>query len=144
MRCCCGTLNHAWPGSQIEEHFCSRILEIISQKIETKQSSSDIYREISLLVSKSDNQHIVSFNPSPKDRAVLKIVSWRILKLITDEQMSMFSEKTRLAIEAENHRLTRTHPADVIQDMMEETAESYLMSELCLELWGFDEQSALR
>lgn len=87
---------------QIQEVFCSRFLELIKAKIEDKQSPpSELYREVVLLASKSDREHMVSFNPSPRDGAIMNVVSWRMQKIITDEQMSLFSEKTRLAVEEE-------------------------------------------
>lgn len=75
---------------------CDRILEKAANLIEEKQGGShDTYLALYRLLQKEDKEIALMFDDFRKNTALLILMSWRTRGLLTDEDLSEFSEETR-------------------------------------------------
>jgi hypothetical protein len=82
------------------ERYCRQILEeVMSANRGTEGTWHDRYLEVYKLIHQRDKQMANAFNDFRRSTAVMQLGIMRRMKLLTDEELSMFSEQTRVRVE---------------------------------------------
>jgi hypothetical protein len=83
------------------ERYCSHILdEVAAASQEAGGTAHDRYLKAYQLIRERDKQLANAFNDFRRSTAVMQLGLMRRMKLLTDEELSMFSGQTRASIEA--------------------------------------------
>ena len=87
--------------TKAEERYCERILEevkvIVSRS--TDESAYARYVKVNKLIRDRDSQMAKAFGDYRRSTAVMQLGIMRRMKLLTDDEVSVFSEQTRTRIE---------------------------------------------
>src|SRR3974377_362671 len=87
--------------TKAEERYCERILEelaaIANRGVEG--SALDRYLKVYKLIKERDKQMASAFGDYRRSTAVMQLGNMRRMKLLTDEELGLFSEQTRTLIE---------------------------------------------
>ena len=87
--------------TKAEERYCKRILEevaaILSQG--TEGTAHDRYSKVYKLIQERDKQMANAFDDFRRSTAIMQLGIMRRMKLLTDEEVGLFSEQTRTRIE---------------------------------------------
>src|SRR5215469_2728846 len=87
--------------SKLLERYCCRVLEEVGNASRgTAGSAHDRYLKIYRLVEQRDTQMANAFNDFRRSTAVMQLGIMRRMKLLTDEDLSLFSEQTRTRVES--------------------------------------------
>ena len=86
--------------AKLLERYCSRILEEVAAATQTKGTAHDRYLNIYKLIKERDKQLARTFDDFRRSTAVMQLGIMRRMNLLTDEELSLFSEQTRTQIEA--------------------------------------------
>lgn len=82
------------------ERFCSRVLDELSAASQADGSSAhDRYLKVYRLIEDRGEQMATAFDDFRRSTAVMQLGIMRRMKLLTDEELSLFSEQTRRQIE---------------------------------------------
>lgn len=82
------------------ERYCCGVLEEVTAAIQKPGvSAHDRYLKVYKLIQDRDEQIANTFNDFRRSTAVLQLAIMRRRKLLTDEELSLFSEQTRTRIE---------------------------------------------
>jgi hypothetical protein len=82
------------------ERYCSRILEEMATLSRGAEGTAhDRYLKVYKLMQKRDKQIAHAFNDFRRSTAVMQLAIMRRMKLLTDADLTMFSEPTRARIE---------------------------------------------
>lgn len=85
---------------ELLERYCTRILEEVAAASQHAGSSAhERYLKVYKLVKERDKQIANAFNDFRRSTAVMQLGIMRRMKLLTDEELGLFSEKTRTQIE---------------------------------------------
>jgi hypothetical protein len=83
------------------ERYCARILEEVSAASECAEGSAhDRYLMVYELIDERNQQMATAFDDFRRSTAVMQLGIMRRMKLLTDEDLSTFSEQTRTRIES--------------------------------------------
>ena len=86
--------------AKLLERYCSRILEEVASLSQgTGGSAHDRYLKIYKLIEDRDKQMANAFNDFRRSTAVMQLGIMRRMRLVTDEELSLFSEQTRARVE---------------------------------------------
>jgi hypothetical protein len=87
--------------SEAEERYCERILEEVAAiaSRSTEASAHARYMEIYKVIRDRHKQMANVFGDYRRSTAVLQLGLMRRMKLLTDEELGLFSERTRTRIE---------------------------------------------
>ena len=90
-----------WVLAKAEERFCQRILEEVAAIASAGAADSAHARYLRLykLVKERDDEMAGAFNDFRRSTAVLQLGIMRRMKLLTDEELGLYSELTRTQIE---------------------------------------------
>ncbi len=87
--------------AKLLERYCSRILEeVAAASRDTGGTAHDRYLKIYKLIKQRDKQLGNAFNDYRRSTAVMQLGIMRRMKLLTDEELSLFSDQTRSHVEA--------------------------------------------
>jgi hypothetical protein len=86
--------------SSILERYCGRILEEVATLSQGAGTPHDRYVKVYKLIQTHDKEIARAFNDFRRSTAVTQLGIMRRMKLLTDEELTMFSEQTRTHIEA--------------------------------------------
>ncbi len=82
------------------ERYCSRILEEVAAASQGAGGSAhDRYLKVYRLIEERDEQMANAFNDFRRSTAVMQLGIMRRMKLLADDDLSMFSEQTRSRVE---------------------------------------------
>ena len=82
------------------ERYCCRVLgEVAAASESTEDSAHARYLKIYQLIQKRDKQLANAFNDFRRSAAVMQLGIMRRMNLLTDQELSLFSEQTRTRIE---------------------------------------------
>lgn len=87
--------------AKLLERYCCQILEevaVASQRAEG--TAHERYLKVYKLIKERDKQLANAFNDFRRSTVVMQLVIMRRMKLLTDEDLSLFSEQTRSRVEA--------------------------------------------
>ena len=83
------------------ERFCSRILkEVTAASQSTEGTAHDRYLKIFELINQRNQEMAQAFDDFRRSTAVMQLGIMRRMKLLTDEELSLFSEQTRTHIQS--------------------------------------------
>ena len=87
--------------TKLEERFCRRILEevVAAASPGTAGSAHDRYLKVYKLIEERDEQMANAFDDFRRSTAVMQLGIMRRMNLLTDEELSIFSEPTRSRVE---------------------------------------------
>ena len=86
--------------SRLLEQFCASILQEIAAASRSVQGTAhDRYLKIYKLIEKRDEQIAHAFNDFRRSTAIMQLGILRRMKLLSDEDLNMFSEETRRFVE---------------------------------------------
>ena len=86
--------------TKLLERYCSRILEDVADAARGSEGSPhDRYLKVYKLVKERDKQMAQAFDDFRRSTAVMQLGIMRRMKLLTDNELSLFSEQTRTRIE---------------------------------------------
>ena len=87
--------------TKAEERYCRRILEEVAAIVngDGEGSAHDRYLKVFKLIKERDEQMANAFNDFRRSTAVMQLGIMRRMKLLTDEEVALFSEQTRTRIE---------------------------------------------
>lgn len=87
--------------AKLLERYCSRILdELAAVSQSTEGSAHERYVKIYRLIEKRDKQLENAFADFRRSTAGMQLGIMRRMKLLTDEELALFSEQTRTRVEA--------------------------------------------
>jgi len=82
-------------------HACGEILQQISKEIEFEGNERhNSYLKVWKILNSEDRKICEMFDDLKRSNAILKLVSWKQNGLLTEQEISKFSEQTRSVIEA--------------------------------------------
>src|SRR5436190_21704121 len=82
------------------ERYCRRILEEVAGATrDAGGSAHDRYLKVYKLIEERDKQMANAFDDFRRSTAVMQLGIMRRMKLLTDEDLTMFSEQTRARVE---------------------------------------------
>lgn len=82
------------------ERYCCRILREVAALSEgTQGSAHDRYLKVYKLIKERDRQMANAFDDYRRSTAVMQLAIMRRMKLLTDEELAVFSEQTRTRVE---------------------------------------------
>ncbi len=83
------------------EGYCRQILEEVAAASQGGQGSAhDRYLRVYRLIQERDKHLAKTFDDFRRSTAVMQLAIMRRMKLLTDEELSLFSEQTRTRVEA--------------------------------------------
>jgi hypothetical protein len=87
--------------TKAEERYCERILEEVAAIVSRSADGSAYgrYLKVYKLVKDRDKQMANAFGDFRRSTAVMQLGIMRRMKLLTDEELGLFSEQTRTRIE---------------------------------------------
>ncbi len=86
--------------TKLLERYCCRILEEVAAASRgTEGTAHDRYLKVYKLVKERDKQLAKAFDDFRRSTAVMQLVIMRRMKLLTDEELGLFSEQTRNHVE---------------------------------------------
>ncbi len=87
--------------SKLLERYCCRILEEVATVASrgTDSSAHERYLKVYKLVHERDKQLGRAFDDFRRSTAVMQLGIMRRMKLLTDEELGLFSEETRIRVE---------------------------------------------
>ena len=86
--------------AKLLERYCSRILEEVAAASRgTEGSAHDRYVKVYGLIEERDKQLASAFDDFRRSTAVMQLGIMRRMQLLTDEDLSLFSEQTRTRVE---------------------------------------------
>lgn len=86
--------------AKLLERYCCRILEeVAAASQDTKGTAHDRYLKVYKLIADRDEQMANAFDDFRRSTAVMQLGIMRRMKLLTDEQLGLFSEQTRVRVE---------------------------------------------
>ena len=87
--------------TKAEERYCRRILEEVAAIVSggAGGSAHDRYLKVYRLIEERDKQMANAFNDFRRSTAVMQLGIMRRMKLLTDEELGLFSEQTRTRVE---------------------------------------------
>jgi hypothetical protein len=86
--------------AKLLERYCSRILEEVAAASQSAEGNAhERYLKVYKLIKERDKQIANTFNDFRRSTAVMQLGIMRRMKLLTDEELSLFSEQTRTRIE---------------------------------------------
>jgi hypothetical protein len=86
--------------TKLLERYCRRILEeVVAASEGTEGSAHDRYGRVYKLIEERDKQMANAFDDFRRSTAVMQLGIMRRMKLLTDEELGLFSEQTRTRIE---------------------------------------------
>lgn len=86
--------------AKLLERYCSRILEEVTAASQrTGGSAHDRYMKVYRLIHERDKQIAKAFNDFRRSTAVMQLAIMRMMGLLTDEELSLFSPQTRTHVE---------------------------------------------
>src|SRR3954467_10049675 len=86
--------------TKLLERYCSRILdEVVAASQSSDCSAHERYLKVYKLLRNRDKQMANAFNDFRRSTAIMQLVIMRRMKLLTDEELALFSEQTRARIE---------------------------------------------
>ncbi len=86
--------------TKLLERFCSRILEEVATASQrTEGSAHDGYVKVYRLIKERDKQLANAFDDFRRSTAVMQLGIMRRMGLLTDEELSLFSQETRTRVE---------------------------------------------
>ncbi|PWU16338.1 MAG: peptide ABC transporter substrate-binding protein [Verrucomicrobia bacterium] len=87
--------------AKLLERYCDRILEeVAAASRNTKGTAHERYLKVYKLIKERDKQLANAFDDFRRSTAVLQLGIMRRMKLLTDEELGLFSEQTRIHVEA--------------------------------------------
>jgi hypothetical protein len=85
---------------KVLERYCCRILEEVAAASHgTEGSAHDRYLKVYKLVKERDKQMANAFSDWRRSTAVMQLGIMRRMKLLTDQELSLFSEQTQSRVE---------------------------------------------
>lgn len=85
---------------KIFERYCSQILAEVAEASQATQGDAyDRYVKVYQLVKERDKQINRTFTDFRRSTAIMQLGIMRRMKLLTDEELSGFSEQTRVRVE---------------------------------------------
>ena len=86
--------------AQLLERYCSHILEeVAAASQDARGSAHDRYVKVYRLIKERDKQMANAFDDFRRSTAVMQLGIMRRMKLLTDEELALFSEQTRTRVE---------------------------------------------
>ncbi len=86
--------------SKLLERYCEGVLEeVMAASHSSKGTAHDRYLKVYKLIHYRDKQLGNTFNDFRRSTAIMQLGIMRKLKLLSDEDLSMFSEQTRARVE---------------------------------------------
>lgn len=86
--------------AKLLERYCSRILEEVAATCQdTQGSAQDRYLKVYKLIKDGDKQLANPFDDFRRSTALMQLGIMRRMKLLTDEELSLFSEQIRVRVE---------------------------------------------
>jgi hypothetical protein len=86
--------------TKLLERYSSRILEDVAAAAQGSEGSAhDRYLKVYKLVKERDKQMAHAFDDFRRSTAVMQLGIMRRMKLLTDDELSIFSEQTRTRVE---------------------------------------------
>jgi hypothetical protein len=85
--------------AKLLERYSSRILEDVTDTTRSAGSAHERYLKVYKLIEQHDKQIANAFNDFRRSTAVVQLAIMRRMKLLTDEELSQFSERTRVHVE---------------------------------------------
>jgi hypothetical protein len=87
--------------TKAEERYCRRILEEVAAIVneDAEGSGHDRYFKVCKLIKEHNKQMVNAFDDFRRSTAVMQLGIMRRMKLLTDEELMLFSEPTRTRIE---------------------------------------------
>jgi hypothetical protein len=86
--------------TKLLERYCSRILEeVVAASRDARGSPHDHYLKVYKLITERDEQLSNAFDDFRRSTAVMQLGIMRRMKLLTDEELGLFSEQTRTRVE---------------------------------------------
>jgi len=86
--------------TRLLDRYCSRILEEVAGATrDAGGSAHDRYLKVYKLIEEHDKQMANAFDDFRRSTAVMQLGIMRRMKLLTDEELSLFSEQTRTRVE---------------------------------------------
>jgi hypothetical protein len=86
--------------TKLLERYCSRILEeVVAASKDARGSAHDRYLKVYKLITERDEQMAYAFDDFRRSTAVMQLGIMRRMKLLTDEELGLFSEQTRTRVE---------------------------------------------
>jgi len=84
-----------------EERYCERLLEEVAAVVNrsAEGSAQSRYVKVCKLIKDHDRQMATAFGDFRRSTAVMQLGIMRRMKLLTDEELGLFSEETRTRIE---------------------------------------------
>jgi len=87
--------------ARLLEMYCSRTLsDVAALAAGTEGSAHERYLKLYKLIERRDDDIAKAFNDFRRSTALMQLVVMRNMRLLTDEELSQFSERTRSTIEA--------------------------------------------
>lgn len=84
---------------QLLERYCARVLEeMVEMTRDSRSSAHERYLKVYRLVRDRDKQLVGAFNDFRRSTAILQLGIMRRMKLLTDEDLALFSEQTQARI----------------------------------------------
>src|SRR5262245_21214454 len=82
------------------ERYCRQILEEVKSASQSSEGTwYDRYRKVYQLIDEHDNQMANAFDDFRRSTAVMQLGIMRRMKLLTGEELRVFSDQTRRAVE---------------------------------------------
>ena len=86
--------------TKLLERYCGRILEEVAVASRGKEDTAhDRYLKVYKLIQERDEQMANAFDDFRRSTAVMQLGIMRRMKLLTDEELGLFSEQTRIRVE---------------------------------------------
>ena len=86
--------------TKLLERYCSGILEEVAAASQSADGSAhDRYLKVYKLIQERDKQMANAFDDFRRSTAVMQLGIMRRMKLLTDEELDLFSEETRTRVE---------------------------------------------
>ncbi len=86
--------------AKLLERYCSRILEeVVATSQGAGSSAHERYLKVYKLLKERDKQMANAFDDFRRSTAVMQLGIMRRMKLLTDEELGLFSEQTRTWVE---------------------------------------------
>jgi len=86
--------------AKLLERYCNRIWGEVSNLAQSSEGTShDRYIKLYKLVKDRDKQMAIAFDDFRRSTAVMQLGIMRRMKLLTDDELGLFSEQTRTRVE---------------------------------------------
>ena len=86
--------------AKLSERYCCRILEEVAAASQGAEGSAhDRYLKVYKVIKERDKQMANAFDDFRRSTAVMQLGIMRRMKLLTDEDLALFSEPTRTRVE---------------------------------------------